>query len=719
LSESRNAALDDALRRARMVDLSLGAWRAREAAFQLAAETGVELASLSVDDPDRGLVSSGLRSIDVAARGDPLVMIAFDDAARIGQALPGGGVVAVLAPAYGLPIRAENEWFFTFLRRHGLSVALVGDDVPSALGKSPFERRRGLAAPEAPAGAPALSPVQRQILRFFPGLLPKALAEKLQIDPQSVGLVPAGPTHFLIPPGWRDRDPRTAARDFDAMVDVEARDDGLHALAQMFCTTYFAEPQALVALSRKAERAGSTDIARELAERARLAARQPDDIVIAETRRIEVALADRRYVAVAAVPEPSRLAAAEPKDRLRRLKTVGQVRAGALAAAERPLAVLISRLEGKERLDTDDLQLLADAAEARLAADDPGGAFVLAEGIEATLARDPRHDRRIAFAAALTLARIHRLRGDIRDYRAAVQRSYATSRGARTLHEILEMNLLEAMGERDAQSPSVRLAWLRAGLAWLAIEPPESLAQSAMLAVLGKEVPRWQLDIDVSDALGHALDAAWPELASSSRQKFPGIRHADERSVPTMMLAGEGAGVLWSPAGGSGIANTRARQHLIRLVLAGLATLQPRLAEIGSGTVLIDTNLGIDIPRSRAEALSVALRSGARELVFAADTITLDEDLRPRFAADLTAAIAPIVAAIEDREDDPCVIFHRHLPPRILSPAEVRAIAPLRDRKGFALAALAEDLGKSLAEAEAEARRLEADRLIRLDAEPG
>ena len=186
-----------------------------------------------------------------------------------------------------------------------------------------------------------------------------------------------------------------------------------------------------------------------------------------------------------------------------------------------------------------------------------------------------------------------------------------------------------------------------------------------------------------------------------------------------MVLAGEGAGVSWSPTGGSGIANTRARQQLIRLVLAGLATLQPRLAGIGSGTVLIDTNLGIDIPRSRAEALTIALRSGAREFVFAADTITLDEDLRPRFAGDLTAAIAPIVTAIEDREEDSRVIFHRHLPPRILSPAEARAIAPLRERKGFALAALAEHLGKSLAEAEAEARRLEADRVIRLDAEPG
>jgi hypothetical protein len=269
----------------------------------------------------------------------------------------------------------------------------------------------------------------------------------------------------------------------------------------------------------------------------------------------------------------------------------------------------------------------------------------------------------------------------------------------------------------------VRLAWLRAGLAWLAIEPSEGLARSAVLAILGKEVPRWQLDIDISDAIGHALEAAWPELAGSARQRFPVIRQsaplADDRAAPTMMLAGEGAGVLWSSAGGSGVANTRARQHLVRLVLAGLATLQPRIGEIESGTLLVDTNLGIDIPRSRAEALSVALRSRARNFVFAADTITLDDDLRPRFAGDLTATIGPLVAGIADHEDGSEVMFHRQLPPRFLSPAEVRVIEPLRHRQGFALSALAEDLGKGLAEAEMEARRLEAARVIRLDAEPG
>src|SRR5262249_6617122 len=149
-----------------------------------------------------------------------------------------------------------------------------------------------------------------------------------------------------------------------------------------------------------------------------------------------------------------------------------------------------------------------------------------------------------------------------------------------------------------------------------------------------------------------------------------------------------------------------------------LGALQPRFNQIESGTLLIDTNLGIDIPRTRAEALGVALRSGARDFVFGADTITLDDDLPPRFAADPTATIAPLPSAIHRRDDGTRVPFHRHLPPRYLSEAERRIIEPLRERNGFALSALAEHLGKTVAEAEPEVRRLEADRVVRLDAEP-
>jgi hypothetical protein len=182
LAGGRVEAGEDKARRVWYVDLILGAWRPREAARQLAADLGISLKPLHGDDPDRAVMTTGPRSIDVEAGGDPTIATAYDDAGRIATELPAGAVVIVLTPRFGLPMRAENEWFFLYLRRDGTSVAAVGDEPPaSEIGKALFERRRALTAPEAKVDPAALSADQRRVLRFFPGLLPRVLAERMKI----------------------------------------------------------------------------------------------------------------------------------------------------------------------------------------------------------------------------------------------------------------------------------------------------------------------------------------------------------------------------------------------------------------------------------------------------------------------------------------------------------------------------------------------------------
>ena len=102
-------------------------------------------------------------------------------------------------------------------------------------------------------------------MRFFPGLLPRTIAGRFAIDPAAAALVPVGASHFLIPPGYRDTDPATAAPALDAMEEVEALDAGLKALAQTFCTAHFADSAALAALASDAFHSGEFDLARELA----------------------------------------------------------------------------------------------------------------------------------------------------------------------------------------------------------------------------------------------------------------------------------------------------------------------------------------------------------------------------------------------------------------------------------------------------------------------
>jgi len=187
---------------------------------------------------------------------------------------------------------------------------------------------------------------------------------------------------------------------------------------------------------------------------------------------------------------------------------------------------------------------------------------------------------------------------------------------------------------------------------------------------------------------------------------------------PQRMLAGPGAGILWTRSGDVVAVFGRPRQRLIRLVLAALAVVAPPLAAIADGTLLIDGNLGTDIPRTREEALSVALRNRAAEFTFGMETVVLDDTLRPRIAGDLRLALAPLVQRIVAEGDRRVVRFRRHLGERALTPGEAKIVADIEGNAAMTLATFAGSRGESMAEAEAALRRLEADRVIRLDMPP-
>lgn len=721
LAGGRVEAGEDKARRVWYVDLILGAWRPREAAHQLAADLGISLKPLHGDDPERAVMTTGPRSIDVEAASDPTIATAYDDAGRIAAELPAGAVVIVLTPRFGLPMRAENEWFFLYLRRDGTSVAAVGDEPPaSEIGKALFERRRALTAPEAKVDPAALSADQHRILRFFPGLLPRALAERMKIDPAVAGLMPVGKDHFLIPVSWRDRDPRQSGRELDALSEVERFDDGLRALSQTFCTNYFADSPGLSELSRHLFLEGSAELARDLAERARLVARRPEDAALADLRRQEIRLYERRFAEMANAPEPSLRAPADLRDGLERLRSWGDMTTGNLTAAERRLAPLLTRLEEKDKLDPDELHVLNTLARARLDKRDAPRALTLAEAIADALERMPEPDRRIVFENAMTLASIHHGDDEEELHRAALDRAFATARGARTLAEVLEMNVLQANAEKDARSPAARLAWLRAALAWLAVEPSEGLARGAMIAVLGSDkAARAQLDFDMSEAIAGALDNAWAGLSTLGRDKTPLFRAVGGSTPkPAKVVGGPGAAVGWTPKIDADPLYVRPRVQLVRLVLAALAELSPQAAAISGGTVLVDTNLGFDIPRTREAALSAALRSGADEFAYGIDTIRLDEAIRPRLAADLRTGLSPIVHTITGDNARTTVTFRRHLAPLSLTGADARLLVPFRDHSRLTLSSVAELLGLSPADAEAALRRLEVQHIIRLDIEP-
>ena len=532
----------------RHVDLTLGAWRPQEAATQLAATLGIALRPGLPSDPSTSPITIGRRGIDVGAVGDAIAFLAHDDARRIAAALPAAATIVVLAPRHGRGIGTLNDWLFFFLRRSALSLVVIGDEPATAMARSAFERRRGVDPPPAGRAIAEFPPEQQRLLRFFPGLLPRTIAERFAIDPAAAALIPVGAADFLIPPGYRDTDPASAAPALDAMEEVEALDGGLKALAQTFCTAHFADSAALRALASSAFHAGEIDLARELATRARNVARDPAAAAAADLIRQEIRLHQRRFTEILATPEPSRRAPQPLRAGLATVRLRAGLERGERNSAPAGLGPVISRLT-TGGADPDDVHLLSLHIGARIAAGEGAGVAELAEQV--ATAAGQTGDERLVFLAAINQAVLARGNGDAAAGRRALARAFATSDGTRSLAEIVAMNALLAQAEDDPASGAARNAWLRAGLAWLAFESVEAFPASSVDALLGTaSVPRTQLDQSVSEAIANALEKGSPGLASAVDKNalLPVIRlPAPGEIVPTRLIGAPGASVLWAP----------------------------------------------------------------------------------------------------------------------------------------------------------------------------
>jgi hypothetical protein len=181
------------------------------------------------------------------------------------------------------------------------------------------------------------------------------------------------------------------------------------------------------------------------------------------------------------------------------------------------------------------------------------------------------------------------------------------------------------------------------------------------------------------------------------------------------MFAGSGAAILWTAESMVAPPPTLPRARLVKLVIAALAEICPPFAKAEGGTVTVDTNLGVDVPASREEALSVALRTGIEEFTFAEEVTRLDSAERARLSGDLEVRLSPIVKDVADTAGTIAVTFKRYLPELRLSGAEARVVAHLRNGGRNSLAGLPMVAGISMSESDAVLRRLEPIRVIRAD----
>lgn len=719
MTDDQDAADGNRARGIHYVDLVLGAWRPREAALQLAAGLGVELLPTRPPEPRAQSLAISAEAIDAAAQGDILVNQAWDDASRISAALFGGTVIAVLAPRFDLPLRADNEWFFHFLRRLDRAVVIIGDEpTMRAIAKSPFERRRSIVSPEWEVEPDKIGPERMRLLRLFPGLLPRPIAEAANLVDEEVSLISIGDDRFLVPISYRDTDPRTAADDFDALEDIEARDDGFKAIAQSYCTSYFADSATLTAMSLHCFRSGSRDLAQDLAARARSVARDPASVAQAELARHEMALSVRRFADVVAAARLSPRAPAADKERLQGLKDWAKLAVGDLSGTAERVGATLRRLGTDEAVDAADIFRLDQVVRARQGAGDVDGALTLARSIAAALGRTG--DQRLVYTNAMSLIRLFRLKDDWPALAREIDRAFAAAAGARCPSDVLMMNVLRAKAERDRTAPDAAACWLRAGIAWLCFEPRDGLSRDAAEAILGEGITaRAGRADEISHALADGLAAAWPSIVGTDERRVPNVYPASAISAIALrrMYAGNGAAVLWSAETMTSPPPSSHQARLTRLVCAALAEICPPFADIDGGTISTDSNLGLDIPATRDQALSVALRLKVEEFYYGEERVTLSATERGRLSADLEVRLSPVVDDVTDVDGGSVAVsFKRYLPKQILSDGEAQLVTNLRDRASQRLRTMPLYTGDQSPESiEAVLRRLETAHVVRIE----
>ena len=718
VSESAVVAAEDTPKGIFYVDLLLGAWRPREAALQLAVALDIQLPPEALTDPETTDIAMTVGAIDIAAKGDAAINQAWSDAALIAGKIPEGATIVVLAPRFGQPLRADNEWLFVFLRRLEQELTYIGDEpAMTATGKAPFQPSRDIGEPDWPARPPAVMPEHQRLLRLFPGLLPRAIATRAGLDLEA--LVPVGATHFLIPAVCRDTDPRDCPRDFDALEEIEAEDDGFKALAQTFCTSHFADPDALMSLGRRHFKSGSRDLARHLVMRARTLAGDPASVAATDLMLREMDFCEGKFAEIVAAPRLSPRAPAGTRERMRALRDAARLETGDLIDSAGLVNSTLKRLGADKPIEAGDILCLERIVEARRRAGDSEGALSLAASIAAALGpAGPKADQRLVFANAMSLAGLHTARGAFEAASREIERGFATSLGARDISDIFLMNVMCARAEPIAVSPAAARCWLRAGLIWLCHQPREGWGRTAVEAVLGSvDILRPEFDNDMSNALASALAAAWPSLASAEPGRLPSLLPpaSVQPATAQSIYAGPGAAVIWTGHAFTAPPPTSARAALTRLVCAALGEICPPFRGVDSGTITIDTNLGTDIPDNRQAALTVALRSTVEDFWFGEDITRLDSRERNRLGESLEVRLSPVVGEISEVEEGIVVRFKRYLPSLTLAGTEARLVGQLRNGRSYRLTPLSLIDGIDPAELEPILRRLETARIVRIE----
>lgn len=688
-----------------VADLSLGAWRGHQVAFEFLAQLPVDLPrseARAEDSAEQNIETSYAdivgEFIDAEARGEPATIASLNFASRIREEVREGAprVFMVIAPRFGIPWETENPLFVRLcaqaLRGTRSVLVLVAADESDP--EVPVDWKIGwYGGAQGPQAV-----IREDIVGLVPGVIPPALAETLrEADlPRRGDLIPLANGHWLVPPERR-RHPKEVPRlEFDRF-GILARPYGwLDAYAQFHGNNMYIEPWFLYAEGRRRFAEGGTGITLRLMERAITQTRIGLDWGIFQSYAQGLRVALHRFVDATSISDPPTTLPTEIRSFLLLSKGWGLVMIDDLLRAEECFrqARELTHPSGRDRREY--LYLLNISALCQLKSGEVENALAMEREIEERSKRLSSPDRRLQYVNSINIARLYRRRRELETAEQYFRDAFSTTLGVRSESDAIYGNVILAKLYADSGRQGGAFAyWMRAGLHWAASGAPEAMGARIVSFILGEKLkPGGNMPEAIAASLsGSILSAA---AASGIAEVTRGLRRLDldGRSAPVFAHSERIRLVLPHAAINSALLSSGFSVFAMQDVMAPriigensmqlrallytlLEALAPHGFLAGAGTIIVDDSLGREIPSTPEELLASCVRLEVQDVAMPGEVIALDAVGRARIELCLRAHVGCAVESLAFHDEHALVFFKRYSPPAMLSLEETRLLSLL------------------------------------------
>lgn len=597
-------------------DLTLGSWRGHWVGLEFSRQLGIAPPSDSrpvpgtVTDPIQTANSAVARLIDIETEGDRSVLAAHAAASAVADAAVAQSVKAclVLGPSTARDWMREDIWLLRFLARDDrLDVAI--------------------AVPER-AEAPALDVVWAEMPKIeapTPRSVPCRDVAVPGLCPPQAGAAPHVPAIPMLG-GWALLLPEAR----DSQVPEADTDPWLAAYRQMRLPARDRNVPIVVAGASQCFAEGGFRQAVTLLDSLKDGALDAETQARVEARAQSMRIACLDFAAAAESPDPDPALPDDLRRDLSATKAWGLVMSGQPDRAD-ALFAQARALSQPSAQDPLWLYLMNISALAKFRTGQIDEAFTFEHEIEQALSTYERPDWHLQYINSINLARLHRASKQLTQSVSYYRKAFQINQGLRSDSDQIYLNVCQA-GLEEAQGADMRalLAWLRAALHWLAMPVPEALAPRVARAMSGVE------DDPVSSVSAYlqakiarlvaGMDGPIAKIAGDGPTNAPRFqRPAGVGLTGAVAVGGPGWGVMISPAG-PGAARTDQRT-LARTVAGLMSCLAPGAPSFANTVITVDGCFGTELPTSKADLFSAALRLRCDDMLYDGDRISLGADI--------------------------------------------------------------------------------------------